>query len=847
MQNKNEQKFYEILENLFIGAKITPKNDENGFISLLRAKSDYFSHFCKKFETLINEKTKNSSEFKEEIYDKLYDFFHRYFNESGALLYERTPAFYNLFTDAYTAKMPYEPLKSAKNDTELFYKTKDLYYVKSEKIYNDLTIELDGIKYEFDANNLKMKKSNEKQKELDFSLTACENLFGEIRDENAIKNGVIKFTVNSTSSKMSDTKITNILKELAKANLKVDESELKRAFKIYEKQSNIDFFINKNAKEFLSRQLDLWIYQYLFTQTADFNETRIKQISDFKEIALNLINFISQFENELCKIWLKPRFAINSNFVVSLSTLKERGFDTDRLKSAKDYAAQESEWRELSLKSDDPLENENLAIDTRYFPEFKDEISKLLENSLDGTLIKSENFGALNSIKNRFKNSVDLIYIDPPYNTGGDGFIYADNFNHSSWLSMMSDRLKIARANLSENGVIFISIDDHEQAVLKILCDEVFGERNFISCFVWQKKSGGGQAKLFYEGHEYILIYAKNKILFETNIGGLFKIKEKSNINNDFLRKVHGKYTNNKTLLKLYEKYPNEILEHRNLMFEELNIFLKENLISKDKFNEIHSNLKSGEYFLQPFNDKFNLICKYNTENISKMYSIISEIWNSDGTTELGKILGSEELFDNPKPEALLYTILNTNGSSNKRESDLPLESDLQGGSSRINATPSLVLDFFAGSGTTLATAHKMGRKWLGVEMGEHFDTVILPRMKKVLSGEQNGISKSVNFSGGGCFKYYELESYEQILRNIKFSAVPKGAENLREVEQDYFLFDEKLSHAYDENLALNLKNLGDEYANIDLKESFLNYGIKEFDTLDNEKIMQILRNFLVW
>lgn len=93
MQNKNEQKFYEILENLFIGAKISPKNDENGFICLLRAKSDYFSHFRKKFETLINEKTKNSSEFKEEIYDKLYDFFHRYFNESGALLYERTPLF----------------------------------------------------------------------------------------------------------------------------------------------------------------------------------------------------------------------------------------------------------------------------------------------------------------------------------------------------------------------------------------------------------------------------------------------------------------------------------------------------------------------------------------------------------------------------------------------------------------------------------------------------------------------------------------------------------------------------------------------------------------------------------
>lgn len=229
---------------------------------------------------------------------------------------------------------------------------------------------------------------------------------------------------------------------------------------------------------------------------------------------------------------------------------------------------------------------------------------------------------------------------------------------------------------------------------------------------------------------------------------------------------------------------------------------------------------------------------------------VVDDVWVDiqaiDPKDKIERIQSDENLTQ--KPEALLQRIINasSNGKT-EREDDLPLESDLQGGSSRINATPSLVLDFFAGSGTTLATAHKMGRKWLGVEMGEHFDTVILPRMKKVLSGEQGGISKAANFSGGGCFKYYELESYEQILRNIKFSPVPKDAENLRESEQDCFLFDEKLSRAYDENLALNLKNLGDEYAKIDLKESFLNYGIKEFDTLNDEKIMQILRNFLVW
>lgn len=837
MQNKNEQKFYEILENLFIGAKISPKNNENGFICLLRAKSDYFSHFRKKFETLIDEKTKNNSEFKEEIYDKLYDFFHRYFNESGALLYERTPAFYNLFTDAYTAKMPYEQVKSTKNDTELFYKTKDLYYVKSEKIYNDLAILLDGIKYEFDASNLKMKKSNEKQKELDFLLTECENLFGEIQDENTLKNGVIKFSVSNASSKMSDTKITDILKELKKANLNVSENELKKAFKIYEKQSNIDFFINKNAKEFLSRQLDLWIYQYLFTQTADFKEQRIKQISDFKEIALNLINFISAFENELCKIWLKPRFVINSNFVVSLSTLKERGFDTNKLKSAKGYESQEDEWRELSLKSEDLLENENLAIDTKYFPEFKDEISKLLENSLDGTLIKSENFGALNSIKNRFKNSVDLIYIDPPYNTGNDGFEYLDNFNHASWLSMMSDRLKFARNFLKDSGSIFISIDDNEYARLKILMDEICGSENFVASIIWEKAySPINLKKHFSNSHDFILHFAKN--IENVNFNGLPRSDEAnsrySNPDND----ERGDWK--PATLSVGPAVEENIYE---ITGPTGRAFLPPDnyswMFSRDRFAEI---LADNRIWFGPKGDSVPALKRFLNEVKQSVTPMTiwkySEVGHSqDAMRHLKNVFNGKVVFDYPKPEPLLKRIIEISTQKN----------DLQGGSSRINATPSLVMDFFAGSGTTLATAHKMGRKWLGVEMGEHFDTVILPRMKRVLSGEQGGISKAANFSGGGCFKYYELESYEQILRNIKFSPVPKDAENLRESEQDCFLFDEKLSRAYDENLALNLKNLGDEYANIDLKESFLNYGIKEFDTLSDEKIMQILRNFLVW
>ncbi|EAI0704671.1 site-specific DNA-methyltransferase, partial [Campylobacter jejuni] len=195
--------------------------------------------------------------------------------------------------------------------------------------------------------------------------------------------------------------------------------------------------------------------------------------------------------------------------------------------------------------------------------------------STKNAIIKGDNLHALKLLKSAYYEKIKMIYIDPPYNTKNDKFIYNDDFvkehkkllievglleiteegeeirseilnffinakgdrSHSAWLGFMLPRLKLARDLLREDGVIFISIDDNEQANLKILCDEIFGEENFISCFIWQKKSGGGQAKYFYEGHEYMLIYTKDK----TNLNGLFKFKEKPEINNDLIRKVHGK------------------------------------------------------------------------------------------------------------------------------------------------------------------------------------------------------------------------------------------------------------------------------------------------------------------
>ncbi|WP_367713703.1 site-specific DNA-methyltransferase [Helicobacter pylori] len=331
-------------------------------------------------------------------------------------------------------------------------------------------------------------------------------------------------------------------------------------------------------------------------------------------------------------------------------------------------------------------------------------LKPLNESTSKHILIKGDNLDALKILKQSYSEKIKMIYIDPPYNTKTENFIYEDDFSqsneevlkqldyskekldyiknlfgskcHSGWLSFMYPRLLLAKDLLKQDGVIFISIDDNEAAQLKLLCDEIFGERNFVSCFVWQKKSGGGQAKYFYEGHEYILIYCKNKDLLQ----GLFKFKEKCKIETDFLRKIHGKYTNNLKLKNVYEKYLNQLVKHRNLMFEEMDIFLQEKLITQEKYDEIKQNLANGIYFLKPYNDKFNLICRNNENNQTLMYSIISGVWTSDGNTENEQLFG-QLVFNDPKPINLLKQLIQS--------------VTMQGNSNDI------ILDFFAGSGTT--------------------------------------------------------------------------------------------------------------------------------------------------
>jgi hypothetical protein len=428
-----EQKFYSALRDVFVGAKV---EGESGYINLMRIKSRYYEKgVFPELSKDINAALKPFPQFREELFDKLYTFFSRYFSESGSIYFRYTPLRQNVYEKVYTDD----------KDVMLFWKTHMLYYVKTDRLFKNLEVELDGQKLFFDVSGLEHKKANEKR-ELIYA-------FKEKRKDN-----VLAFTV-AYSERGRKTNTTDILRALRQAGATVGEEMLERAFRVFERQSEVDYFINKNAKAFLEEQFNLWLYQYVFTGESAWTEQRIRQLQVLKDIAFKIIAFISQFEDELVKVWNKPKFVLNSNYVITLSRIGERDGGmavVEKLLAHDNFKAQVTEWRELgivdeSFKKSQIIEKDltgkrlverwqHLPVDTKHFKDVELEILGLFDNldeALDGRLIKSENYQALNTACQKFAQRIQGIYIDPPYNAEATEILYQNRFKHSSWLAMM--------------------------------------------------------------------------------------------------------------------------------------------------------------------------------------------------------------------------------------------------------------------------------------------------------------------------------------------------------------------------------------------------------------------------
>ncbi|MGF3573748.1 MAG: site-specific DNA-methyltransferase, partial [Candidatus Bathyarchaeia archaeon] len=319
-----EQKFFDALKDVFIGAKV---EGESGYINLMRIKSKYFEEgVFPRLKKDIDEALKPFPEFREELFEKLYTFFNRYFSESGSIYFSYTPIHQNVYEKVYTED----------DDVILFWKTHMLYYVKTDRLFNSLPVEMDGFKFFFDVSTLEHKKASEKRE-----------IVYEFKEKRA--DGTIVFNVYY-SEKGKKTKIDEILRACKKEGVKVTEDVLIKAFRVFEKQSEVDYFINRNAKEFLKEQFNIWLYQYVFSGESEWTEKRIRQLQTLQNIAFKIIDFISQFEDELVKIWNKPKFVLNSNYVITLDRIAEKNIQlVEKILNHPKFDEQIKEWKELGI------------------------------------------------------------------------------------------------------------------------------------------------------------------------------------------------------------------------------------------------------------------------------------------------------------------------------------------------------------------------------------------------------------------------------------------------------------------------------------------------------------------
>ncbi|MHA2393371.1 MAG: DNA methyltransferase [Promethearchaeota archaeon] len=571
-----------------------------------------------------------------------------------------------------------------------------------------------------------------------------------------------------------------------------------------EGDKSTDFLLHQDLRNFLESELSLYIQKKVLS-LEDFNiddeknfQIKVMKFKIIQEIASKLISLLSQTEDFLVDLLNKKRFVLKTDYIISLDKIKELTgeifFKTTLDKILKNNQQLE-EWNDLfnigsiGSKGIGVSRLKNLPVDTKFYDsKFKwNLLNKItqkneLDKSLDGTLIKSDNYNALNLIMRKWGENINLIYIDPPFNTGNKDFPYKNDYLISVWLTIIYNCLVQGKDILHEKGSIFFRIDNTGNHFVRTLLDLVFGNSNFRNEIVINKTKAKKQIKKpFIQQTESLFFYSKTDNYYFNQVE-VPKKEPKWYELLDFPR------PNDQPRTVLGKTYYPPKSRRWGLSQERVNLFEQR---GKIRINKSKSYVNC---FGDLINEKPELL--YDSEPLR------SDWLDIPGYSQVHK-------FSTENSEELLQRVI----ESGTRENDI-------------------VLDYFLGSGTTVATAHKLNRKWIGIEMGSQFDDFILPRMKIVLNGDKTGISKKVEAKKGGFFKYQYLEKFDDTIRNIK----NHQNQNSSSLEID------NIQNPFDLKLTTSEKNQLKE-ANIDIIETFnylMGIFITKIEVLEDKTRMYI-------
>ena len=811
-----------------------------------------------------------------QVFNDLYNFFSRYY-EDGDFISKRR----------YSSKQNKYAIPYGGEEVKLYWANFDQYYIKTGEIFKDYEFNQKGWKFIFRTVLADVESGNIKGNKRYFFLSLDDpikiaNRTCLIRFEYRLltSEDSKQYSVKTKDGKSKTTGITQdelnpILKDkilnsitLLEPKAILSEAQngkaiLEKHLHKYSRKITSDFFIHKNFRDFFERELDYFIksevldIENLDTERERYFDKHIARAKVVRNIGRRIIEFLSQIEEFQKLLWEKKKFVLKTDYVITIDRIPKEFYE-EVLKNRK----QLKEWKDLGfgkINSKKDLNNKKLPVDTKYFSEgFKERLlEKLsekgnLDDLIDGILIKSENWQALNLLLEKCREKVKCIHIDPPYNTQTSGFLYKNDYQHSSWLAMMENRISAGLALLSAEGSYLCHIDENEYERLHLLF-ETFSIPN-AGTVAWDKRNPMNAGRGVATQHEYVIwrswrdtpLYLRNESIISM-IRTASEIVTKHGGATKETQKEYATWVSNNPNLTGGEK-AYRFLDDQERVYRSVSLRAPEPR-TDPKFHIPLIHPITGMPCPVPPNG-----FSRTPETLQAMMERGEIIFGQDETTQ-----PQQKRFLTEESKRQISSVIQ-DGRKGKADVDrlglnfpychpVFLYEELVAAAAEISND--IVLDFFAGSGTTAHAVMKLNRedgrrrRYILVEMADYFDTVVIPRIKKVCYSFNWKDGKPQNADGiSQLIKYHHLEQYEDTLHNIEFPQEGKGQKVLEllpeEAKTEYLM---KYILKFETQGSLSLLNLkqfenpfeyklkiisnskGEKIVNVDLIETF-NYLI---------------------
>lgn len=742
-----------------------------------------------------------------EVYSHLYDFFSRYY-EDGDFISLRRSSNKSKYAIGYNGE-----------EVLLHWANKDQYYIKSTEDMKDYTFTLEqggrAYRVHFKLTRMDAVQNNNQAKRL--FVIDDETDIQESDSVLVIPFHFKEFTGRTPNNRQLVAELEIVLNAkmspVWKERLAADDptytgddgrTVLQKHLQNYTRKNTSDYFIHKDLGGFLNTELDFYIKNEVMylddvdDRPANYLEAEIRKIKAIRLIAKDLIAFLAQFEDFQKKLWLKKKFVYDTQYCITLDRVPETLYADI---AAND--AQRAEWvrlfaiDQIQAANGDLLEggspaysepltveflkaNPFLVLDTAFFDaDFKYRLLATIEDidaQLDGLLIHSENFQALNLLQERYKQQVKCIYIDPPFNLGETAdYLYKVDYKDSTWMTLLENRSRLSRHLLRKSGSKMIRCNHDGNMLVRMLMNSLFGSQNYRNeIIVRRAEESKGDLNKQFAGVKSITVNYDNLYWYSNHQDTRF---------GRFLKPTGEKQS--QSHWHSFWKAENRPNLRYDILGIDLNNHYGQWMWKRERAYRAVQNYIEYENNRKKTGIDLDSYWEQNAEDYYNKHSVNLEFIKRDGDG-----YSSIKYWIPPRAQVMAdNNWLDIKGYANKW--GFKTENS-EGLLKRIIETLSderdFVLDYFAGSGTTACVSHKLRRKWITVEMGDHFDFILHQRIRHVLFGDQSGVSKDVEWYGGGFFKYMRLESYEDTLNNLEVEDRQQDLLGLPDAVQEQYL-----------------------------------------------------------